>query len=182
MPSINSADATTNGLRKDPQDGDTPPNSQNIKPSIKKSVEDFVCEVDALADTLPLVMPLVTVSMAQTSKELNAFLIERCEKLDNESFSIPPDEYIEFSNFQRRLQRTIASTTAKRPSTQTHSSRAFALVFYMKPEVLNSSEHHLTFKDLMTFPSLTLPARATKEISGPLSKSPRSVQVDGSEI
>jgi len=161
-PPTNSPDATANELKKAPQDGDTPATIQSLKPSIKKSVEAFVCEVDALADTIPLVMPLVSLSMAEVTKEFNAFLDGRCQKLGNGTFSIPPDEYIEFSNFQRRLQRNKRALqiiprsflTSLVSHYDAFIGSLLRAVFYMKPEVLNSSENHVTFKDLMTFASL----------------------------
>src|SRR5689334_14032362 len=80
--------------------------SDNQKsPSIVKALEGFLCEVDALADSLPLVMPLITNSTAQATKEFAEFLEKRCEKLQDNSFAVPSEEYTEFLNVQRRMQR-----------------------------------------------------------------------------
>lgn len=134
----------------------------NVKPSIKKALEAFLCEVDALADTLPLVMPLTARSMNEAAKEFTEFLGKRCQRLSNGSYSIPPDEYTEFLNIQRRLRRNKRALEIIPRSFFTSLVSHFdafigsllRAVFYMKPEVLNSSEHHLTFKDLTSFSSL----------------------------
>src|SRR5580704_11811926 len=71
-------------------------NQEQGGPTIAKALEGFVCEVDALADTLPLAGPLVASSLVETAKELTQFLDRRCKKLSGGSFSIPPEEYTEF--------------------------------------------------------------------------------------
>lgn len=60
--------------------------------SIAKTVEAFLLEVDALADTLPLVTPLIEKSMATALKDLFIFLTTKCRKTD-ENYSVPHDLY-----------------------------------------------------------------------------------------
>jgi hypothetical protein len=137
-------------------------NQEQGGPTIAKALEGFVCEVDALADTLPLAGPLVASSLVETAKELTQFLDRRCKKLSGGSFSIPPEEYTEFFNLQRRLQRSKRAIqiiprsffTSLVSQYDAFVGTLMRAVFYMKPEVLNSSEHHITFKDLTAFVSL----------------------------
>jgi hypothetical protein len=136
--------------------------TENAKPSITKALEAFLCEVDALADTLPLVMPLVTTSATQITEEFGKFLRERCEKTETHKFSVPPDEYTEFLNLQRRLQRNRRAIqiiprsffTSLISHYDAFIGSLLRAIFYMTPEVLNSSEHHLTFKELTSFESI----------------------------
>jgi hypothetical protein len=131
-------------------------------PSIAEALRGFLCEVDALSDTLPLVMPLVMTSKDQASTELDNFLEERCQKQENESFVIPPDQYTEFTNLERRLQRNVRAVqiiprsffTSLISHYDAFIGNLLRAIFYMKPEVLNSSEHPLTFKELTSFNSL----------------------------
>lgn len=138
------------------------PQTDESSPSITKAIEGFLCEVDALADSLPLVMPLLTTSTAQASKEFGDFLEKRCEQTAEGSFVIPPEEYTEFLNLQRRLQRNRRALQIVPRSFLTSLishydafiGNLLRALFYMKPEVLNSSEHHLTFKELTSFVSI----------------------------
>ena len=147
----------TNGA---PQDETAP--SEDETPSIKTALEGFLCEVDALADTLPLVMPLLTTSRDQASTELDEFLEERCQRTEGGSYLIPPDQYMEFQNLERRFQRNVRSIQIVPRSFfaslishyDAFIGNLLRAIFYMKPEVLNSSEHHLTFKELTSFASM----------------------------
>jgi len=144
-----------NGAPEDAESGsDTHP--------IAKAVQGFLCEVDALADTLPLVVPLLAASLEQASKDLDDFLEARCEKQENGSFIIPPDQYTEFQNFERRSNRNVRSLQIVPRSFLTSLishydafiGNLLRAVFYMKPEILNSSEHRLTFRELTSFSSI----------------------------
>ena len=152
--SINSKDGTSPAKPEPP--------TEERPPSITKALEGFLCEADALADSLPLVMPLLTTSTTQASKEFGDFLEERCEKTPEGSFVIPPEEYTEFLNLQRRMQRNRRALQIVPRSFLTSLishydafiGNLLRALFYMKPEVLNSSEHHLTFKELTSFVSI----------------------------
>jgi len=132
------------------------------KPTVTKALESFVRELDALADTLPLTMLLVTASIRSASEKLNAFLGQRCQKLSGGSFAIPPDEYNEFANLRRHLERNRRALqiiprsffTSLVSHYDAFTGSLLRSIFYLKPEVLNTSEHHITFKDLTTFGSL----------------------------
>ena len=147
---------------------ETPPANGGKEPaeadrrSITKAVEAFLCEVDALADALPLIMPLVTESRAKASKDFETFLQRRCKKIGEHQFEVPTDEYTEFQNLKRRLDRNRrASQIVPRSFFTSLVSHYDAFlgnllraVFYMRPEVLNDSEHRLTFKELTSFTSI----------------------------
>jgi hypothetical protein len=144
------------------------PKPEDTKPTIQKALEGFVCEVDALADTLPLIAPLIASSLGQSAKEFTEFLNRRGKKIDGGGYTIPPEEYTEFFNFQRRLQRSKRAIqivprsffTSLVSHYDAFIGSLMRAVFYMRPETLNSSEHTLTFKDLTAFASIE-EARAT---------------------
>lgn len=123
------------------------PKQADVKPTIPKALEGFVCEVDALADTLPLMVPLIASSLGATAKNFKDFLEQRCSKIDGKSFTVPPEEYTEFFNLQRRLQRSRRAMQIIPRSFLTSLVSHFdafigsliRAIFYMKPEVLNSS-------------------------------------------
>lgn len=83
----------------------TSPGDSRNKPSVKKSVEGFLCEVDALADALPVIMPLVTDSNTKAVREFESFLQNRCKKAAEGRWEVPTEEYTEFLNLKRRLDR-----------------------------------------------------------------------------
>jgi hypothetical protein len=141
------------------------PKPKKTAPTIKRTLEAFLVEVDALADTLPLVMPLVTESKSIASSEFGEFVRKRCQRTeDGKSFTIPADEFADFQNFRRRLRRNARALEIIPRSFLTslishHDAFIGSLlraVFYMKPEVLNSSEHHLSFKELVSFESISV--------------------------
>jgi hypothetical protein len=108
-------------------------------------------------------MPLVTDSRTAASKEFTEFLRKRCQSSDGgKTFTIPGDEYPDFLNLRRRSQRNKRALqiiprsflTSLISHYDAFIGSLLRAVFYMKPEVLNSSEHHLSFKELVSFDSI----------------------------
>lgn len=146
-----------------PQD---PPSSEKgvVQPTIPKALEAFLLEVDALANTLSLVMPLVQLSKDTTLKALADFLKSRCQTLDGgRTFTVPNDEFLDFVNLRRRSQRSRRAQqiiprsflTSLISHYDAFIGSLLRAVFFMKPEVLNSSERQFSFKDLVSFESIS---------------------------
>src|SRR5882762_862524 len=89
-----------------PQDR-PPPEKEIVQPSVPKALEAFLLEVDALANTLSLVTPLVQSSAVTSSKALTDFLNSRCKTSNGgKTFTVPTDEYLDFINIRRQSQRS----------------------------------------------------------------------------
>jgi hypothetical protein len=144
---------------------DRPPSEKEIvQPSVPKALEAFLLEVDALANTLSLVTPLVQSSAVTSSKALTDFLNSRCKTSNGgKTFTVPTDEYLDFINIRRQSQRSrralqiiprsfLASLISHYDAFTGSLLRA---LFFMKPEVLNSSERMFSFKDLVSFESIS---------------------------
>lgn len=150
--------------RSDPDEG-------RRGPSVSKAVEGFLCEVDALADALPLIMPLITDSTKEAVNDFEGFLDTRCEKVGEHRFGVPTDEYTEYLNLKRRLDRNRRATqiiprsffTSLVSHYDAFLGNLLRAVFYMRPEVLNDSEHRITFKELTSFSSLDAAREAVVE-------------------
>lgn len=142
--------------------GQPKPQAAAVKPTIKQAVDAFVCEADALADTFPVVITQIASSASQVATEFRGFLHTRGQEQPDGTINIPVDYYSELLNFQRRIQRNRRALqiiprslfTALVSHYDAFIGSLLRAIFYMKPEVLSSSEHKFSFKDLAGFTSL----------------------------
>lgn len=136
------------------------------RPQIELALDSFVQEIGSLATTLPLVMSVVErASMAQ-SQQFVKYAKEKCKdvtEIPGRGFSltVPMDVYQEYSNIKRK-QTTLqlARKTVPRSFLTSLVSHYDAFLgallratFYLRPELLNTSEKPLTFKELAAFGS-----------------------------
>jgi hypothetical protein len=139
------------------------PDQKPAERPIANALEAFLLEVDAIADTLPLAMPLMMVSAGSAAKELTTFLDSKCRKGDGPTYTVPSDRYLDFLNLKRRFERNkraiqiiprsfLASLVSHYDAFLGSLLRA---IFYLKPEVLNSSERQFSFKELTSFESIS---------------------------
>jgi hypothetical protein len=147
----------------DNQSSASSPGHPISQPSIAKAVEAFIVEVDALADTLPVVMPLLLSSTRSAFTDYNDFLKRRAETNDGGlNYTVKPGLYSEYLNVARRRDRNKRALqiiprsffTSLVSHYDAFIGSLLRAVFYMKPEVLNSSERQISFKELTTFESI----------------------------
>ena len=129
--------------------------------SISRAVEAFVVEVDALADTLPLVIPLVAASGITAQRDWEQFL-SRCTPNDNGTFQVSPDEYANYTNTSRRLNRNRrALQIIPRSFLTSLVSHYDAFVgsvlraaLYLKPQIISSFGRQFSVKEILAFESI----------------------------
>src|SRR5579864_1036775 len=136
---------------------------EEVQRPVAKAVESFIWEIDALADTLPLVTALLENSRKAEEEKWNTFLKTRCVPSEDEkSFNVPAEVHPEFLNVRRKFQRSRRAIQIIPRSFLTSLVSHFdALIgslvhalFYLRPEVLNSSERKLSFRELTGFNSI----------------------------
>jgi hypothetical protein len=136
----------------------------NVKSaSVSKAVESFIWEVDALANSLPLVMSLLASAQKETNHKWQAFLKERCTLQPNgRTYDVPPEAHSEFLNVRRKWQRSRKAIqiiprsflTALVSHYDSFLGSLIRSLFYMRPELLNTSDRKLSFGELNTFSSI----------------------------
>ncbi len=116
-------------------------------------------------------MPLLITAMEASFEAFNKFLKENGVEKDEGKVELPRDAYVELLNFQRRLRRNGKALQIVPRSLFTslvshydaYIGNLLRALFYVKPEILNSSEHKLSFKDLTSFDSLEAARAAVVE-------------------
>jgi hypothetical protein len=138
------------------------PNEPPERP-IAKVVESFIWEIEALADSLPLVMPLLEASRKAEGEKFSKFLHRRCVAINGgKSFTVPPDVHPEFVNVRRKFEQSKKAIQIIPRSFLTslvshYDAFLGSLVralFSLKEELLYSSDRRLSFKELSSFVSI----------------------------
>jgi hypothetical protein len=75
------------------------------RPSPSNAVDLLISEIDALANSLPLVMPLLVVAHQEAVQKWEAFLKDRCKPLSGGRSNVPPEAVSEFFKVLRNLRR-----------------------------------------------------------------------------
>jgi hypothetical protein len=107
-------------------------------------------------------MSFAGASVKKEKETLKNFLSTRCTKRTDNGWEVSIEEYDSFLNIKRRLERAAkAMKTIPRSFVVALVSQFDALVggllrtiFYVRPELLDSSERVLTFKELTEFGSV----------------------------
>ena len=140
--------------------------SNKVAPSgsVSQVVDDFVREVDSLATSLPLIMLLVSAGAEVEREKFEKFLAQRCTPEANKEnrYIIPVETYQEFCNARRAMQRSVVAAriiprsflTSLVSHYDAFLGNLMRSMFYLRPELLNSSERTLSFKDLVEFTNI----------------------------
>jgi hypothetical protein len=132
---------------------------------IPSVLDVFIKHIDSLAETLPLTIISIQIAETYTLRAYQKFVSERCEQKQegDEELILVEAPYVEqFNKLNNRLERIrIASKTVPRSfvvSLVSHFDhflgRLVKALFYLKPDMLRTSDRVLTLSQLLEFPSL----------------------------
>jgi hypothetical protein len=130
---------------------------------IARVVESFIWEIEALADSLPLVMPLLETSQKVEGEKFNKFLHQRCVAIHGgKRFTVPPEVHPEFVNVRRKFEQSRKALqiiprsflTSLVSHYDAFLGSLIRALFSLKQELLNSSDRSLSFKELTCFDSI----------------------------
>jgi hypothetical protein len=134
---------------------------------IPEEIAKFTSTTDSLVSIAPLNLWAVESAHRHARKELLDFLKTKAVNVKQETGkltgTVPPEIFHEFRVLQRRCDRSgIASKVIARSYVVSLVSQYDSLlggliraIFYLRPELLNSSNLNLTFKDLQNFDSIS---------------------------
>ena len=136
--------------------------SSQRMPTFNSAFEGFVTDIESLGETLPAIMFFARASIEKEKETLKKFLSARGTKRIDNGWEVSIEEYESFLNIKRKLERAGKATkTIPRSFVVALVSQFDALVggllrtiFYVRPELLDSSERVLTFKELTEFGSV----------------------------
>ena len=127
-------------------------------------LDKFISEVESLRATFPLVIKTLSVSQEQSMQKLSDFLepLTSREESDGQlkiTVKVESDkvnkllklrrEYTNFEIVDPIIKRSFIVSLISQ--FDTHLSRLIRTIFYLKPEILNSSEKTIKFIDLIEF-------------------------------
>ena len=135
-------------------------------PSLATDLDIFISHIDSMNDTLGFLMDGISSLQKPSVLALTQFLKEKCEEKTSDhgrtSYVVPPALLPRFRKLKSRSNRlSIAYRTLPRTFVVSLVSqfdsflgRLVRNLFYGRPELLNSSDRPLTFKQLNSFVSL----------------------------
>jgi hypothetical protein len=137
------------------------------KSPIEQEIDSFEKSADSLIATFPLTMWFVNSAWRGANAELNKFITSKCLNVETTGQSttanVPASLVRDASRLNRKNEQTSIAIKAISRSyvvslISQHDSFVGGLLralFYKRPELLNASERHLTFKDLNGFESIS---------------------------
>lgn len=141
-------------------------NGQEQSASFSNEIELYIKHLDALRETIPLIMELVSGKIIKESKSIDSFVsINKLqEKEDNgkKSIFIPAEKINEFFRLNDKLTASIIAgqylpinfVVAMVSQYDAYLGRLIRTIFLTKPEILNASEKSFLFSELVQFKSL----------------------------
>jgi hypothetical protein len=135
-------------------------------PSFAEEITLFTRQIESLASSLPLVMPLVTETAKKARRDFVDYVKPLAEKGETSAgkttFQLTADQVQRFERLKRNFEsadqavRLIPRSFLASLVSQFDSfiGRLVRLVLFAKPEILNSSERTLLFSDLVQFDSV----------------------------
>src|ERR1039457_2548014 len=143
------------------------PSSGATKPTqIEAEIDSFVKAIDSLFSSFVPTMWLMEAGQRTASDDMREFIKTKCHNVQVSDGLIqgelPPSLFAENARLQRKLnQRAIACKILARSFVVSLVSQYDSFLgglvralFFLKPELLNSSERALSFKELSQFSSL----------------------------
>ncbi len=135
-------------------------------PDIATQIEAFVKGMDSLVMTFPLTMWIVDAANRGASDEMRRFIETKCQHVVIEAGrmkgELTPDIYPEYRGIRRKIER--AETAGKKiagsfvvslvSQYDAFLGALMRVLFYLRPEMMNSSERSMTLKELSEFPSI----------------------------
>lgn len=135
-------------------------------PSFDKPVKVFIDHIESLVNSLPLVLGTIALTNQKANKLHQEFLEKDCErKLDEsgEYYYIKPEHVRRNARLRKEIdQSSIAFTIIQRNFIVSLVSQfdsflgsLIRTMFYVRPELLNSSDKQLTFGNLVKFQNIS---------------------------
>ncbi len=152
---------------------------------IAQETENFVKNIDAIAETLPLLMGIMMAARKQAHEEYDSFLTKYGELMkeegDGRQYFVAIEHRTELVRLRRRYESTVRGTRIV-PRTLIVSlvshydfflGRLLGHLFSIKPELLNAVDRQLSLSELSEFPSIEAAREYVieKEIEGVMRRS-----------
>lgn len=124
------------------------------------AIDNFIIEIDSLAESLPLVMGMVELKLKSHSKNLDEFIDEH--KGEEETFKIPLDKFNEFNNIHKELKSSKAAysilprnfVVSLVSQYDAYLGELYRALFQIKPELAFLLEKEFTFQDILKYEDL----------------------------
>lgn len=126
----------------------------------ESAIDDFIIEIDALAETLPLTMGLVGIKVRNKSKRLEQFVQEHSSEEDGEKkFKIPLDKFNLFNRLDNELNSAEAAQTilprhflvSLVSQYDAYLGELYRTLFDVNDKLLFSLDREFTFQELLKF-------------------------------
>lgn len=130
----------------------------------ESAIDNFIIEIDSLAESLPLTIGLVEMKYRSTSKKLDKFFDQNSEKDEKgeRMFKIPIDEFNKFNRLNTDVKSAEAAYNIL-PRTfivslvsqyDAYLGEIYRTLFESKPELINSLENEMNLQEILQFEDL----------------------------
>ncbi len=130
----------------------------------ESAIDNFIVEIDALAESLPITMALVAVKYRSSSKKLDKFIDDNTTKEDKneKNFKIPIDEFNKFNRLNNDVRSSEAAYNIL-PRTfivslvsqyDAYLGELYRTLFASKPELAFSLEKEISFNEVLKYESI----------------------------
>ncbi len=127
----------------------------------ESAIDNFIIEIDALAESLPLIIGLVETKYRSTYKKLDKFFDDNTEKNEDgeKSFKIPLDEFNKFNRLNTEVRSAEAAYNIL-PRTfivslvsqyDAYLGELYRTLFESKPDLIFSLEKEMNFQEILKF-------------------------------
>lgn len=128
------------------------------------AIDNFILEIDALAESLPLVMGMVELKRSSHSKKLDKFIDEHKGKDEEgeEVFKIPLDRFNEFNTINKELKSSNAAysilprnfVVSLVSQYDAYLGELYRALFQIKPELAFLLEKEFSFQEILKYEDL----------------------------
>jgi hypothetical protein len=140
------------------------------KPAPNKSfdfeIQRFITQIESLSKATDMTMKTVYEAFRKEKERLDNFIIKKgirsIEKDNSETYRIKPDDFVTFKRHDKDLRSSILAVRNV-PRTflcslvhhyDAYLGRLLRVAFFIKPELLNTSQRQMLFTDLVSFSSI----------------------------
>ncbi|MBU2913722.1 hypothetical protein [Reichenbachiella agariperforans] len=125
----------------------------------ESAIDNFILEIDALAESLPLTIGLIQIKYQSNGKKLDKFFESKTKDNDDKSFKIPLDDFNEFNRLTRELKSSEAAFNIL-PRTfvvslvsqyDAYLGEIYRSLFQTTPELIFSLEREMSFSEILKF-------------------------------
>ncbi|UII20481.1 hypothetical protein [Fulvivirga ligni] len=125
----------------------------------ESAIDNFILEIDALAESLPLTIGLIQIKYQSNGKKLDKFFESKTKDNDDKSFKIPLDDFNEFNRLTRELKSSEAAFNIL-PRTfvvslvsqyDAYLGEIYRSLFQTTRELIFSLEREMSFSEILKF-------------------------------